>query len=103
MKLNDVKDNHSDEECDYESSVEDDYAEEDYAEKDYSEYRRDPYDGELYNYREFVDFYGGEAEWNFMDHKKVLLREEYYKFTNTFCHLSDKKFMYLFNEFKKTY
>ena len=103
MKLNDVKDNHSDEECDYESSVEDDYAEEDYAETDYSEYRRDPYDGELYNYREFVDFYGGEAEWNFMDHKKVLLREEYYKFTNTFCHLSDKKFMYLFNEFKKTY
>ena len=85
MKINDVKDEEYDEEYDEE------------------EYRRDPYDGELYNYREFVDFYGGEAEWDFMDHKKVLLREEYYKFTNTFCHLSDKKFMFLFEKFKKTY
>ena len=39
---------------------------------------------------------------NFMDHKKVLLRR-IYKITNTFCHLSDKKFMFLFNEFQKTY
>ena len=67
------------------------------------EYRRDPYDGKLYSYNEFVNYYGGEAEWDFMDHKKFLLREEYYKFTNTFCHLSNKKFMFLFNEFKNTY
>ena len=84
-------------------SVEDN--ETDYAtdEDEDEEYRRDPYDGRLYSYREFVNYYGGEAEWEFMDHKKVLLREEYYKFTNTFCHLSDKKFMFLFNEFQKTY
>lgn len=82
-------------------SVEDN--ETDYAEGEDEEYRRDPYDGRLYNHREFVNYYGYEAEWDFMDHKKVLLREEYYKFTNTFCHLSDKKFMFLFNEFKSTY
>ena len=75
----------------------------DYATDEDEEYRRDPYDGRLYNHSEFVNYYGCEAEWDFMDHKKVLLREEYYKFTNTFCHLSDKKFMFLFNEFKSTY
>jgi hypothetical protein len=67
------------------------------------EYRRDPYDGIWYSHSEFIYYYGGEAEWDFMESKKVLLREEYYKFTNTFCHLSDKKFKFLFREFKKTY
>ena len=67
------------------------------------EYRRDPYDGIWYSHSEFIDYYGGEAEWDFMESKKVLLREEYYKFTNTFCHLSNRKFIFLFNEFKKTY
>ena len=67
------------------------------------EYRLDPYDGRLYTHEEFIDYYGGEDEWKFMEPKKFLLREEYYKFTNTFCYLSDKKFMFLFEEFKKTY
>ena len=70
---------------------------------DDEEYRLDPYDGRLYTHKEFIDYYGGESEWEFMEPKKFLLREEYYKFTNTFCHLSDKKFMFLFEEFKKTY
>jgi len=72
-------------------------------ELDDEEYRLDPYDGRLYTHKEFVDYYGGDSEWEFMEPKKFLLREEYYKFTNTFCHLSDKKFMFLFEEFKKTY
>lgn len=70
---------------------------------DDEEYRIDPYNGRFYSHSEFIDYYGGEVEWNFMDNKKFLLREEYYKFTNTFCHLSDKKFIFLFNEFQKTY
>ena len=67
------------------------------------EYRLDPYDGRWYSYYDFIDYYGGENEWDFMEPKKFLMREEYYKFTNTFCHLSDKKFKFLFREFKKTY
>lgn len=67
------------------------------------EYRHDPYDGNWYSHSEFIDYYGCEVEWDFMEPKKVLMREEYYKFTNTFCHLSNKKFIFLFNEFKKTY
>lgn len=77
---------------------------EQYSDEYYDEeYRIDPYNGRWYSHSEFIDYYGGEVEWEFMENKKFLLREEYYKFTNTFCHLSDKKFMFLFNEFQKTY
>ena len=85
-------------------SVDDDDSDDQYSDEYYDEeYRIDPYNGRFYSHSEFIDYYGGEVEWNFMENKKVLLREEYYKFTNTFCHLSDKKFIFLFNEFQKTY
>jgi len=67
------------------------------------EYRIDPYDGELYSKSEFLEYYGGETEWNHQSPKNILLREEYYKFTTTFEHLSDKKFIYLFKKYEKTF
>lgn len=67
------------------------------------EYRIDPYDGELYSKSEFLEYYGGETEWNHQDPKNILLREEYYKFSDIFSHLSDKKFIYLFKKYEKTF
>jgi hypothetical protein len=67
------------------------------------EYRIDPYDGELYSKNEFLEYYGGETEWNHQSPKNILLREEYYKFTTTFGQLSDKKFMYLLKKYEKTF
>ena len=67
------------------------------------EYRIDPYDGELYSKSEFLEYYGGETEWNHQSPKNLLLREEYYKFTSIFGHLSDKKFIYLFKKYEKTF
>jgi len=67
------------------------------------EYRVDPYDGELYSKSEFLEYYGGETEWNHQNPKDLLLREEYYKFTGIFGHLSDKKFIYLFKKYEKTF
>lgn len=67
------------------------------------EYRIDPYDGELYSKSEFIEYYGGETEWNHQSPKNILLREEYYKFADTFSHLSDKKFIYLFKKYEKTF
>jgi hypothetical protein len=67
------------------------------------EYRIDPYDGELYSKSEFLEYYGGETEWNHQSPKNLLLREEYYKFTGIFGHLSDKKFIYLFKKYEKTF
>lgn len=102
-----IKDNfvYPDDESHTDMNVKDDATDKDeYRDEDEGEeYRIDPYDGRLYTYKEFIDYYGGESEWKFMEPRKFLLREEYYKFTNTFCHLSDKKFMFLFEEFKKTY
>ena len=66
------------------------------------EYRIDPYDGELYSKSEFLEYYGGETEWNHQSPKN-LFREEYYKFTTIFGHLSDKKFIYLFKKYEKTF
>jgi hypothetical protein len=67
------------------------------------EYRVDPYDGELYSKSEFIEYYGGETEWNHQSPKNILLREEYYKFADTFSHLSNKKFIYLFKKYEKTF
>ena len=67
------------------------------------EYRIDPYDGNLYTKSEFIRYYRGEIEWEFANPRSSLLRGEYYKFAQTFSHLSDKKFIFLFNEFQKTY
>tara|TARA_B100002019_G_C21245829_1_gene588196 strand:- start:766 stop:1707 length:942 start_codon:yes stop_codon:yes gene_type:complete len=95
VNLNDDADDGVDDVDDSDDQYSDEYYDE--------EYRVDPYNGRWYSHSEFIDYYGGEIEWDFMENKKFLLREEYYKFTNTFCHLSDKKFMFLFNEFQKTY
>lgn len=67
------------------------------------EYRIDPYDGELYSKNEFLEYYGGETEWNHQNPKNLLLREEYFKFATTFSHLSNKKFMYLLKKYEKTF
>lgn len=67
------------------------------------EYRVDPYDGELYSKSQFIEYYGGETEWNHQSPKNILLREEYYKIADTFGHLSDKKFIYLFKKYVKTF
>ena len=67
------------------------------------EYRIDPYDGNLYSKTEFLEYYGGETEWKHQCPKNILLREEYYKFATTFGHLGNKKFIYLFKKYEKTF
>jgi hypothetical protein len=63
------------------------------------EYRFDPYDNESYSKSEFLEYYGGLNEWNHQDQGKILLREQYYKFTDTFSYLDYDKFVYLFEKF----
>ena len=82
---------------DYSDNIKDNITESD------EEYRIDPYDGKLYSKSEFLEYYGGETEWNHQSPKNLLLREEYYKFTSIFGHLSDKKFIYLFKKYEKTF
>ena len=67
------------------------------------EYRVDPYDNEWYSKDEFIEYYGGLTEWNNQDPKLVLKRYQYYHFTQTFKHLSDRRFEYLFKKFEKTF
>lgn len=67
------------------------------------EYRADPYDNEWYSKDEFIEYYGGLTEWNNQDPKLVLKRYQYYHFTQTFKHLSDRRFEYLFKKFEKTF
>jgi hypothetical protein len=67
------------------------------------ERRMDPYDGEWYTFNEFLEYYGSSVEWDHMSPKKVLLREEYYKFTNKFSDLSEKKYIFLFKQYEKTF
>ena len=74
-----------------------------YLEDVFEEERIDPYDGEWYAESEFYEYYGGDAEWTHQDPKKVLLREEYFKFTNTFSYLGAKKFIFLFNKYDRTF
>ena len=67
------------------------------------EYRLDPYDNESYSKGEFLEYYGGLNEWNHQDPYKVLLRNQYYKFTDTFSYLDYDKFVYLFEKFSDTF
>ena len=67
------------------------------------EYRSDPYDNEWYSKDEFVDYYGGLIEWNNQDPKLVLKRYQYYKFSETFNHLSNRRFEFLFKKYEKTF
>jgi hypothetical protein len=67
------------------------------------EYRVDPYDNECYSKDEFLDYYGGLIEWNNQDPKLVLRREQYYHFAQTFKHVSERRFEYLFKKYEKTF
>ncbi len=67
------------------------------------EYRSDPYDNEWYSKDEFMEYYGGLTEWNNQDPKLVLKRYQYYKFSETFDHLSNRRFEFLFKKFEKTF
>ena len=72
-------------------------------EEKYEEYRIDPYDGEWYTESEFINYYGVTVEWDHQDPKNILLREEYYKFTEKYSHLNNRKFIFLFNNYAKTF
>jgi len=74
-----------------------------YLEDVFEEERIDPYTGKWYTESEFIDYYRGDTEWIHQEPNKVLLREEYLKFTNTFSHLGAKKFIFLFNKYERTF
>lgn len=67
------------------------------------EYRSDPYDNEWYSKDEFLDYYGGLTEWNNQDPGLVLRRYQYYKFSETFKNVSDRRFEFLFKKYEKTF
>jgi hypothetical protein len=66
-------------------------------------YRVDPYDGEWYSEDEFFEYYGGHTEWDNQHPKYVLRREQYCYFASMFDHLSDKRFMFLFKKYDRTF
>jgi hypothetical protein len=72
-------------------------------EEKYEEERIDPYDGLWYTESNFVNYYGGRTEWDHQNPKKILLREEYYKFTNIHSNLEINKFIFLFKKYEKTF
>ena len=65
--------------------------------------RVDPYDGGWYNKNEFLEYYGGLTEWTNQHPKYVLRREQYCYFAHMFDHLSDKRFMFLFKKYDRTF
>lgn len=67
------------------------------------EYRSDPYDNEWYSKDEFLEYYGGLTEWTNQDPELVLRRYQYYKFSETFNRLSNRRFEFLFKKFEKTF
>ena len=69
----------------------------------YEEERVDPFNGEWYTESEFIDYYGGTTEWSHQEPKKILLREEYCKFTNMYSYLDTDKFIFLFKKYEKTF
>lgn len=74
-----------------------------YLEDVFEEERIDPYTGGWYTESEFIHYYRGDTEWIHQEPNKVLLREEYLKFTNTFSYLGAKKFIFLFNQYERTF
>jgi hypothetical protein len=69
----------------------------------YEEERVDPFNGKWYTESEFIDYYGGTTEWSHQEPKKILLREEYCKFTNMYSYLDTDKFIFLFKKYEKTF
>ena len=72
-------------------------------EEKYEEERIDPFDGLWYTESDFINYYGGRTEWDHQHPKKILLREEYYKFTNIHSNLEINKFIFLFKKYEKTF
>ena len=72
-------------------------------EDNYEEERVDPFNGEWYTESEFIDYYGDTIEWSHQEPKKILLREEYCKFTNNYSYLDTDKFIFLFKKYEKTF
>ena len=69
----------------------------------YEEKRMDPYDELWYTKLEFENYYGGLTEWEHQNPKRMLMREEIYNFTEKYADLSDKKFIFIFKEYAKTF
>ena len=107
----DVKGNHNIMDADEEvvneevnaEAVKEEVNEEGNLEDKYEEERVDPFNGEWYTESEFIDYYGGKTEWSHQEPKKILLREEYCKFTNMYSYLDTDKFIFLFKKYEKTF
>ena len=69
----------------------------------YEEMRVDPYDYNWYTKSEFENYYGGLNEWNHQEPLKILIREEIHDFTEKYSDISDKKFIFMFKEYVKTF
>ena len=69
----------------------------------YEECRIDPYNEKWYTKSEFNNYYQGYIEWDFQEPKKVLLREKINEFTNKYQDLSYHKFIFLFQQYEKTF
>jgi hypothetical protein len=69
----------------------------------YEEMRIDPYDGNWYTKYEFRNYYSGLNEWDHQEPKKILMREEIHNFTEKYSDISDKKFIFMFKEYVKTF
>jgi len=69
----------------------------------YEEERVYPFNGKWNKESNFVTYYGGRVEWDHQEPKKILLREEYFKFTNMYSYLDTDKFIFLFKKYEKTF
>ena len=74
-----------------------------HLEDKYEEERVEPFNGKWYTESEFINYYGGKIEWDHMEPKKILLREEYFRFTNNYSYLDTDKFIFLFKIYEKTF
>ena len=74
-----------------------------HLEDKYEEERVDPFNGKWYMESEFINYYGSKIEWDHMEPKKILLREEYFRFTNNYSYLDTDKFIFLFKKYEKTF
>jgi hypothetical protein len=86
-----------------EEDIQSDDEEDIHLEDKYEEERVDPFNGKWYTESEFIDYYGGRVEWSHQEPKKILLREEYFKFTNMYSYLDTDKFIFLFKKYEKTF
>ena len=69
----------------------------------YEEMRMDPFDNNWYTKNEFENYYGGLNEWNHQEPLKIIMREEIHDFIEKYSDISDKKFIFMFKEYVRTY